>query len=144
MKKNIPAELLEIGGYTDIGYKPVVDYGAWRVAVLNYIDELDPENLGNMQRHDETDEVFVLLAGHFVLFLGEGRDTVGAIHAVKLEPMKMYNVKRGVWHTHTLEPGASVLIVENVDTSDANSPKVDLDTKQRAEVVRLAADLLRK
>jgi hypothetical protein len=142
--KNVPGNLLEIEEYTAIGYKPVVDYGARRVAVLNYIDELDPENLKDMQRHDETDEVFVLLSGNFVLFLGEGRDKVGAIHAVKLEPMKMYNVKRGVWHTHTLEPGASVLIVENVDTSDANSPKAQLDAKQRAEIVRLAKELLSK
>ena len=142
--KNVPSKLLEIGQFTDIGYKPVIDYGAWRVAVLNYIDELDPQNLGNMQRHDETDEVFVLLKGNFVLFLGEGRDKVDAIHGVKLEPLKMYNVKRGVWHTHTLEPGASVLIVENVDTSDANSPKVDLDAKQRAEIVRLSKELLGK
>jgi hypothetical protein len=142
--KKIPTELLEIGGYTAIGYKPIVDYGAWRVAVLNYIDELEPQNLATMQRHDETDEVFVLLSGQFVLFLGEGGDKVGAIHAVKLEPMKTYNVKRGVWHTHTLEPGASVLIVENVDTSDKNSPKADLDAGQKAEIVRLAADLLRK
>jgi hypothetical protein len=139
---NVPATLLEIGEYTAIGYKPVIDYGAWRVAVLNYIDELDPENLKDMQRHDETDEVFVLLSGNFVLLLGEGRDKVGAIHAVKLEPMKMYNVKRDVWHTHTLEPGASVLIVENVDTSDANSPKAKLDATQMAEIVRLAKELL--
>jgi hypothetical protein len=142
--KNVPAELVEIGGYTEIGYKPVVDYGAWRVAVLNYIDELEPQNLKDMQRHDETDEVFVLLSGRFVLFLGEGRDKVGAIHAVKLEPLKTYNVKRGVWHTHTLEPGASVLIVENVDTNDSNSPKVKLDANQTAEIVRLAKDLLKK
>jgi hypothetical protein len=142
--KNVPANLLEIGQYTDIGYKPIVDYGAWRVAVLNYIDELDPPNLKDMQRHDETDEVFVVLSGKFVLFLGEGRDKVGAIHAVKLEPLTMYNVKRGVWHTHTLEPGASVLIVENVDTSDANSPKAPLDATQRAEIVELAKELLGK
>jgi hypothetical protein len=142
--KNVPAELLEIGGYTDVGYKPVVDYGAWRVAVLNYIDELEPQNLTNMQRHDETDEVFVLLTGRCILFLGEGRDEVGVIHAVKLEPLKTYNVKRGAWHTHTLEQGTSVLIVENVDTADRNSPKVQLDAKQTAEIVRLSSDLLGK
>ena len=45
------------------GYHPVVDYDAWRVAVLNYIDELLPENIDSVQQHAETDEVFVLLAG---------------------------------------------------------------------------------
>jgi len=31
--------------------------------MLNYIDELLPERLATMQRHGETDEVFVLLRG---------------------------------------------------------------------------------
>jgi hypothetical protein len=136
----VPRRLLEIESYTGIGYQPVIDYGAWRVAILNYIDELDPPNINWMQRHDATDEVFVLLTGDCVLFLGDGRDEVGVIHAARLEPLKMYNVKRGVWHNHTLVPGTSVLIVENVDTADANSPKLTLDASQTAEIVRLAAE----
>ncbi len=50
---------------------PVVDYKDWRVAILNYCDELKTECINQMQRHDETDEVFVLLKGEFVLFIGD-------------------------------------------------------------------------
>lgn len=134
----VPETLLEIGSYTGVGYQPLIDFGAWRVAVLRAIDELLPENLSTMQRHLETDEVFVLLAGRCILFLGEGADSVTAIQAVDMEPLKLYNIKRGAWHTHTLSAEATVLIVENVDTTAENSPLVPLSASQRAELVRLA------
>ena len=55
----VPEKLLEVREYKKEGYSPVVDYGAWRVAILNYNDQLLPENLTAMQRHNETDEVFI-------------------------------------------------------------------------------------
>ena len=137
----IPGTLLEIRQYDGEGYRPLIDFGAWRVAILRYIDELLPERLTHMQRHDETDEVFVLLAGRCILYLGEGDDRVDAIRAIDMEPLKLYNVKRSAWHTHTLSEAATVLIVENCDTIPANSPLVPFDPAQRAQVVRLAQAL---
>ncbi len=137
----IAESLIEIRSYTAEGYRPLVDYGAWRVAVLNYIDELLPQNIHAMQQHAETDEVFVLLQGRCILFLGEGIEHVERIHAVDMQPLKTYNIKRGCWHTHTLSPGASVLIVENRDTADANSPHAPLTPAQTEELARLTNDL---
>ncbi len=133
----VPETMLEVREYAAEGYRPLVDYGAWRVAMLNYIDELRPENLATVQRHDETDEVFVLLAGHCILFLADGRE----LYAQDMEPYKAYNVKRAVWHTHTLDPDARVLIVENCDTTAQNSPTIALDEAQRARVVHLTHEL---
>lgn len=137
---NVPAALMEVHAYAAPGYAPLVDYGAWRVAILNAIDELLPERLTTLQRHDETDEVFVLLRGQCILFVGEGDETVTRIYAVEMEPLKVYNIKRGVWHTHTLSADASVLVVENRDTTDANSPRLALTAAQRAEIVRMARE----
>jgi len=137
----IPATLLEIREYYGIGYTPLVDYCAWRVAVLRFIEELLPHRLDKMQRHDETDEVFVLLAGRCILFIGEGDEQVGQIHAQDMEPIKLYNVKRGCWHTHTLSRDATVLIIENQDTRSANSPQVSLDAMQREKLVELTRQL---
>jgi hypothetical protein len=138
---SLPEHLLEVRAYTGEGYQPLIDFGAWRVAVLRAIDELLPENLETLQRHDETDEVFVLLAGRCILFIGEGDAQVTKLHAVDMEPLKLYNVKRGAWHTHTLSDDAAVLIVENADTTDANSPLLPLSAEQRAEIVRLTRQL---
>ncbi len=136
----VPENLLEVREYAGAGYRPLVDYGAWRVAILNFIDELVPENLDKMQRHNETDEVFVLLAGRCILFLGEGNE----IYAQDMEPYKCSNVKRGAWHTHTLSRDAQVLIVENCDTSGKNSSDLALDPGQRARVVELTRELWSK
>jgi hypothetical protein len=135
------ANLLEISDYAGAGYQPLIDYGQWRVAILRYIDELLPENIGKMQRHNETDEVFVLLSGRCILFLGEGDEAVGAIHAQDMQPLKLYNVRRGAWHTHTLDEAATVLIVENRDTTLANSPEIGLAAAQRQQLIELTRAL---
>ncbi len=137
----IPEALLEIRRYDGEGYLPLIDYGAWRVAILRSIDELLPQNLGKMQRHDETDEVFVLLAGRCILFIGEGKERVTEIHAQDMEPLKLYNVKRGCWHTHTLSHDATVLIVENRDTAVSNSPEILLGTQQKVRIIELTRQL---
>jgi hypothetical protein len=138
---SISESLLEVRSYSGEGYRPLVDYGQWRVAVLRYHPELEPDAIGTMQRHDQTDEVFVLLAGRCILFLGEGQAQVESLHAQDMEPLKIYNVKRSAWHTHTLSHDAAVLIVENVDTTIDNSPTVSLSSAQRAELVQLTKRL---
>lgn len=105
---------------------------------MNYTPDLLPEKINKMQKHTETDEVFVLLAGHCILFLGEGEARVTQIHAMNMELFKLYNVKRGAWHSHTFSEDARVLIVENRDTVDANSPFAGLSAEQQRQVVEFA------
>lgn len=134
----INKKLLEVREHTAPGYRPLVDFETWRVAVLNYAEELRPEKISRLQRHNETDEVFVLLRGSCILFVAEGDETVTRIHAQPLAPGKIYNVKRGVWHHHTLSPEAMVLVVENRETTYDNSPFCDLSPAQQQEIRRLA------
>ncbi|MCL1980585.1 MAG: hypothetical protein FWG62_05875 [Proteobacteria bacterium] len=134
-------ELLEICEYNGCGYQPLVDFGTWRVAVLNYSADLQPERLTRMQRHNETDEVFVLLSGRCILFVGEGRDAVSQIHAEDLQPGLVYNVRQAVWHTHTLSPDAKVLVVENRETTYDNSPFTPLTKGQQHCLVALTRRL---
>ena len=129
--------LLEIHRHDGPSYKPLVDFESWRVAVLNFSPDLLPENLTRMQRHNETDEVFVLLQGRCILFVGEGSDCVTGIHGEDLQPGQVYNVKQAVWHTHTLSPDAKVLVVENRDTTYDNSPFVALTPDQHRHLMGL-------
>jgi ureidoglycolate hydrolase len=137
----IPESLLEVLTHTDAGYRPLVDFGAWRVAILNYSEDLRPENITSMQRHNATDEVFVLLRGRCILFVGQGDHTsISAIYAQSMRPQTIYNVKHSVWHTHSLSPDAKVLVVENRDTTYANSPFCPLTAMQRKILCKMAAD----
>lgn len=137
----LPESLLEVREHHAPDYKPLIDFQSWRVALMNYAPDLVPEKIHKLQKHIETDEVFVLLAGRCILFLGEGEERVTEVHAVDMEPFKLYNVKRGVWHSHTFSTDAKVLIVENRDTTDANSPFVELSGDQREQVVKLTKKL---
>lgn len=133
----IPQNLLEIREYPGEGYKPLVDYEKWRVAMLNDMDEASPEKIKEMEKHNETDEVFVLLNKRAILFLGEGNDDVTKIHAVDMEPFKIYNVKKSVWHTIVMVKGTKVLIVENSDTASHNSSYCKLSEEQRKTIINL-------
>ena len=124
-------KLLEIREFVDPGYQPVIDFGAWRVAILNYLDEIHPARIDFMERHNETDEVFVLHKGRAILFLGEGETSVEKIQSQALEAGKIYNVKKGVWHTVVLSQDGSVLIVENRNTSRENSNYSPHQVEQR-------------
>ncbi len=131
-------KLLEIREYTGPGYQPVVDFETWRVAILSYLDEIHPGRIESVERHNETDEVFVMLKGLGILFLGEGEMQVERIYPQVMEFGKVYNVKRGVWHTVVLSPDAAILIVENQNTSRENSDYSLLEPKQRTLIFETA------
>ena len=133
--------LLEVREYTGPGYHPVIDYETWRVAILRWHDDMLPENIHAFQRHLETDEVFVLLGGKCILFIGEGSDHITEIYAEDMVPLKLYNVKKRTWHFHTVSEDAIILIVENRDTTSANSTNISLDSVQRMRLIELTAAL---
>lgn len=115
-------KLVEILRYEEPGYQPLVWFEGWRVAILNYIpDEHRRQFVRYLERHRQTDEVFVLLSGECTLYIGGAGDTPEDIAPLPLERNKLYNVRKGVWHNLVGEPGMSLLIVENADTSMENS-----------------------
>ncbi len=113
--------LLEIRNWPGQGYKPLIDFGHWRVAILRHQDALQPDRIDSMERHVETDEVFVLVQGRGILMIGGRGPRIDGIRAQVMQTGEIYNVKRSVWHTILLTRDASVLIVENADTGQANT-----------------------
>jgi hypothetical protein len=88
-----------------------------------------------MERHTETDEVFVLLRGQGVLILGGRGAQVDCIYPQVMEHGKIYNVKRNAWHTILLSRDASVLLVENNDTGEHNSETIRLSPEHRRSIL---------
>ena len=130
---------IEILEHNEPGYKRVVEFGEWTAALLNDCEMYTPEKIAYFDKHNLTDEVFILLSGKCTLFEAGDGEHVGEITALPLEPMKFYNVKAGVWHTHLLSPGTKVVVVENSDTSPENSPKEYMDEAQK----KILCDLFR-
>jgi ureidoglycolate hydrolase len=130
--------LLEVRSFEGSGYQPLIDYGAWRVAILRYLDDIRPDRIDRMERHNETDEVFVLLRGRGVLLIGGNGARVGAIRPQVMESGKIYNVKKSAWHTILLSRDASILLVENRDTGEWNSEYLRISQEQRDAILKIA------
>ena len=106
---------VEIYDYNGESYRDAMRFGSWRVAYLNHGKPFMEENFKKIERHNESDEVFVLLSGKATLIIGE------ELNKVEMEPHKLYNVPKGVWHHIFTTEGTSVLIVENDDTGAENT-----------------------
>ncbi len=103
------------------GFVDVDGFESWRVAILNGCEALYEENRHEMQRHLETDEVFVPIMGETTLLIGEDRKRYD------LEIGKVYNVRVGTWHVVCMKEGAKVLVIENAGTGMENSEVVPFE-----------------
>lgn len=135
---SLTPEELEIMEFHGIGYLPMIDFGAWRVAFLRYIDELIPRNIKRVERHRETDEVFVLLEGQALLFIGQGDEQVDELVPLVMEPCKLYNVRKNTWHCCVLSHDATILLVENRDTGRTNTDYCALEPEHCRVIVETA------
>lgn len=115
---------LDILEYSGDGYSRVVSGSKWTIASLNYAPRFDERNIVDLERHNLTDETFVLLSGSATLIVGEDAERV------RMEPMKIYNVRAGAWHNIFVSPDARVIVVENADTSKDNTEYLDLKTRK--------------
>jgi mannose-6-phosphate isomerase-like protein (cupin superfamily) len=99
---------------------------------MNWELRFDPTGVGAIERHNQTDEVFVLLRGQAVIFVVEedGAPTRG-VHAVSMQPGLIYNVPRATWHSVIGTRDVSWLIVESNDTSRENTDHRQLTVQER-------------
>lgn len=105
--------MLEIYEWSSEGFAPLVFAEGWQAALLNWEPLFDRRNLDEIERHNHSDEVFVLLRGRALLFT---RPDGGALTAVEMDAGLIYNVPAGVWHNIVATRDVSFLIVENRDT----------------------------
>jgi hypothetical protein len=122
----------EMHQFDDEGYRKLFSYQSWRLAILNYIDELEIDNIAYVEAHALTDEAFVLLNGNAILYFAEVDNLdIISFHSVHLEPQKIYRIPKGIFHTHTLSKDAKLLIIEEENTSYDNSPRIYLDDQTK-------------
>jgi mannose-6-phosphate isomerase-like protein (cupin superfamily) len=99
------------------GFRPLVKCESWIVALMNWEQRFDPIQVGDVERHKETDEVFVLAHGNSVLFI----DTENGIRVFDMKPGVIYNVTKGTWHNVIGTKETTWLIVESTNTSSENT-----------------------
>ncbi len=112
---------VEIHAHEACGFSPLVFFGGWRVAILNHQPSQERGMVPFVERHHQTDEVFILLQGPAALLLAGAGELPGEIEELPMESGQLYNVPRNLWHAVLTEPRSKLLIVENADTGESNS-----------------------
>lgn len=108
---------VEIKRHTGEGYSRVVEFESWTAAIINPSECFTKENFVRMERHNATDEVFILTQGSARLVVGEPDNP----QFVEMEKYTYYNVKKGAWHHIIVDDCAKIVIAENSGTGMANS-----------------------
>ena len=120
--------------YEGEGLTRVFENEKWMVGIKNWKPMNDIANINNLERHNETDELFILLNGQCTLLFAnetaEGLD----IQAVEMEPMKVYNIPRTLWHNTVTRKDTKLALIEDSSTGSANSDNLDLTEAQIARV----------
>ncbi len=108
--------MIEKYEYTGEDFRVLHSFEGWKIGFLRYSDRFS--EYAQSERHLNTDEAFVLLEGEAVLYSGD--------EVCGMEKNVVYNIPKGVWHHITVSRDATVMVVENSDTSKDNTEKRNL------------------
>lgn len=113
----------------------------WTVGIKNWKPANDKAQITGLERHNCTDELFVLLKGSCTLVYGneKGNENGIDLEMVKMKPYYVYQIPPSLWHNTVMEIDAKLLLIENSNTSMENTDLKDL-TKE--EVFRLRQQLM--
>lgn len=129
---------IEKAQFENEGLNLVFDKGEWVVGIKNYKPANDIDALSVLERHNLTDEQFVLLKGKCVLLaVNNDNDDEPGYTVEKMEFGKVYNIPSGLWHTTIMEKGTKMILIEKSGTSMDNSDLLDLTKPQIEKAVSL-------
>lgn len=130
---------LSIASFEGEGLKRVVESGDWFVGIKNWKPANDAAHFDCMERHLQTDEVFVLLEGGCTLLVDySADDSCSDIRCVRMEKNRVYCIHPSVWHNTITTKDAKLILMENKNTSMDNS---EVQTLSSSEIAALRQQL---
>ena len=110
----------------------------WTVGIKNWKPANDVTGIDCLERHNKTDELFVLVEGSCTLVYAN--ETEGGLEfgAVKMEKDKVYNIPATLWHNTITCKDTKMILIEDSNTSMENSDILNLTEAQIAEMRSLA------
>lgn len=104
------------------GFDIVFKNEKFKCAFIKHSNAYSFGSVYEMKRHNETDEIFVLLKGKAVMLTMEE----GKFLETELEKNTAYSVQSGTWHYLALSGDAQVFVTENADTDSSNTDIIEL------------------
>jgi oxalate decarboxylase/phosphoglucose isomerase-like protein (cupin superfamily) len=119
--------MITISSNTRDGFCPVVRNPQFLCAIITHSAMYSEGKVTEMKRHNDTDEVFVLLSGNATLLT---RDNINEkCQVTKLSLGTVYTVKSGTWHYLAVSADAKVFVTENGSIDPQNTDKLDVDNE---------------
>ncbi|WP_169007759.1 cupin [Faecalispora jeddahensis] len=112
------------------GMQRVYENEKWTVGIKNWKPANDITGLDCLERHNKTDELFVLLSGRCTLISAEEVDGELKMEALEMEPFKVYNIPQSLWHNTVTQKDTKMILIEDVSTGMENSDILDLTPAQ--------------
>ena len=122
--------MLKIEAPTLSGFETVVMNERFKCAFITHSPYYAFGKVDHMKRHNNTDEIFVLLSGRAVMLTMED----GKISFQELEQGNAYNVQKSTWHYLAVTEDACVFVAEASDTSDLNTDVLSFDVPYTVEL----------
>ncbi len=119
------------------GMQRVFENEKWTVGIKNWKPANDITGISNLERHNRTDELFVLLEGACTLVYANETEKGLEFGAVKMEKNKVYNIPATLWHNTVTRKDTKMILIEDSNTSMENSDVLDLDAAQLETVKSL-------
>ena len=120
------------------GMQRVFENEKWTVGIKNWKPANDVTGIDCLERHNKTDELFVLVEGSCTLVYAN--ETEGGLEfgAVKMEKDKVYNIPATLWHNTITCKDTKMILIEDSNTSMENSDIRTLTEAHIAEMRSLA------
>jgi mannose-6-phosphate isomerase-like protein (cupin superfamily) len=129
---------IEVREFDGEGMSRVYENKKWMVGIKNWKPANDISSVDCLERHNETDETFVLLAGHCTLIYANEEAGGLDMRTVTMEPFKVYTIPATLWHNTVTRRDTKLALIEDSGTGPANSDVRALTPDEIAEVRKRA------
>lgn len=124
--------------YEGEGLIRVYDNKKWTVGIKNWKNFNDIVSINCLERHNKTDELFVLLNGRCLIIFANEIDGELIIGVEEMKPMQVYNIPQTLWHNTVMKKDTKLLLIEDSSTSIDNTDIINLNAIQIAKIKEFA------
>ncbi|MDW2797082.1 cupin [Clostridium boliviensis] len=112
------------------GMQRVYENEKWTVGIKNWKPANDITGIDCLERHNKTDELFVLTEGTCTLVYANETESGLEFNSVKMVPGKVFNIPAALWHNTITQKDTKLILIEDSNTSMENSDILKLDKDQ--------------
>ncbi len=121
---------IESFAFAGEGMQRIYENTKWTVGIKNYKPANDIANIDCLERHNLTDELFVLLEGSCTLVYANESSTDLQLETLDMERSKVYNIPQTLWHNTITKKDTKMILIEDSNTSSENTDILPLTDAQ--------------